>query len=230
MIIGMTGLAGSGKDTVADILVRDHAFAKVALADPLKRICKEVFQFTDEQLWGPSSMRNTPDVRYLRGDLATRDQDPKVLALGLPREDYLTPRHALQQLGTEWGRRCYDNVWVDYALRIAHTLLTPGGFMPAYNPQRGLYQVTVNSSEGYHYRYPKGVVISDVRFPNEVNAIRAKGGRIWKTMYGKGLGGVAGQHESEAHVDSIKPDAVVPDSALEALPGIVTNLLKGARQ
>lgn len=66
MIIGIAGRAGSGKDTVADLLVRDHRFVKIAFADPLKRICKKVFDFTDEQFWGPSSARNGPDKRYLR--------------------------------------------------------------------------------------------------------------------------------------------------------------------
>jgi hypothetical protein len=36
IIIGLTGYIGSGKDTVADILVKDHGFTKVAFADPIK--------------------------------------------------------------------------------------------------------------------------------------------------------------------------------------------------
>lgn len=32
---------------------------------------------------------------------------------------YLTPRFALQQLGTAWGRTCYPNVWVELAIRNA---------------------------------------------------------------------------------------------------------------
>jgi len=48
MIIGVAGNAGSGKDTVADHLVKHHGFVKVALADPLKRICREVFDFSEE--------------------------------------------------------------------------------------------------------------------------------------------------------------------------------------
>ena len=61
MIVGITGLAGSGKDTAADFLVKNHGFVKVALADVLKRACKEFFAFTDEQLWGPSEKRNAID-------------------------------------------------------------------------------------------------------------------------------------------------------------------------
>jgi hypothetical protein len=31
----------------------------------------------------------------------------------------LTPRHALQTLGTNWGRKLYQNVWVDLGIRRA---------------------------------------------------------------------------------------------------------------
>ena len=65
-LIGICGRSGSGKDTVADILVRDYGFVKVACADPLKRTCRDVYRFTDEQLWGPSKKRNAPDMRYPR--------------------------------------------------------------------------------------------------------------------------------------------------------------------
>jgi len=36
MIIGITGLIGSGKGTVADILVEEHNFIKLSFADKLK--------------------------------------------------------------------------------------------------------------------------------------------------------------------------------------------------
>jgi hypothetical protein len=43
-IIALGGKAKSGKDTMADILVKRHGFAKIALADPLREICSEVFK------------------------------------------------------------------------------------------------------------------------------------------------------------------------------------------
>ena len=36
MIIGICGLIGSGKGTVADILVEQHNFTKISFADKLK--------------------------------------------------------------------------------------------------------------------------------------------------------------------------------------------------
>lgn len=36
IVIGITGIAGSGKDTAANLLVANHGFTRIALADPIK--------------------------------------------------------------------------------------------------------------------------------------------------------------------------------------------------
>ena len=66
-ILILGGTAGSGKDTVADFLVKNHRAVKVALADPMKRLARQVFVFSDDQLWGPSSSRNAADQRFATG-------------------------------------------------------------------------------------------------------------------------------------------------------------------
>ena len=43
MLIGVCGKAGSGKDTIADYLVKKYNFKKIALADPIKRMVEDVF-------------------------------------------------------------------------------------------------------------------------------------------------------------------------------------------
>jgi hypothetical protein len=202
-LIGICGKAGSGKSTVADILARDHAFVVVSLADPMKRACADWFGWGIETLWGPSTARNEPHAR-LGG---------------------LTARKALQQLGTEFGRACYVNVWINLALRTADSLLIGEKYRRhSYTPERGLF----DRGEGGGPETIEGVVIPDVRFVNERNAIRAAGGVIWKTTHGSGLEGSAGAHESEQYIDSLEADATIPDSPLEALPMIITTMLKGA--
>lgn len=42
IVVGLTGYAGAGKDSVADILVRDYGFTKMALAEPLKRMLRNL--------------------------------------------------------------------------------------------------------------------------------------------------------------------------------------------
>lgn len=56
-----------------------------------------------------------------------------------------TPRHLMQTLGTEWGRACVaDNLWVDVTIKKAMRYI------------------------GMGHR----VVIDDIRFPNELEAVR----------------------------------------------------------
>jgi hypothetical protein len=180
IVIGLCGNAGAGKDTVADHLVANHRFVKVSLADPLKRICRDVFRFSDEQLWGPSEMRNAPDSNWSR-----------------PSGEPLTPRYALQRLGTEWGRDCSPDVWVRYAFGIAEDLFKGGRVYT----QMGGVQATATYA-------PTGIVIPDVRFLNEVNAVRSMGGQVWRIKRSSGpqLEGMAGLHASETELQDIDPE------------------------
>lgn len=183
MILGITGFAGSGKDTVADMLVEHHGFVKVSLADPMKRFCREIFDFSDTQLWGPSSERNRPDSRY-------------------PHEgSFLSPRKALQLLGTEFGRHCYPKVWLEYCLRVSRRLLN-GGY--GYSAQGGLEVVNPRGAVGWST--PRGVVINDVRFSNEMEGLRAGGAKLWRIKRA-GLDAAAFAHASEQEQMSI-PDSV----------------------
>jgi hypothetical protein len=64
MIIGIAGAAGSGKDTVSGFISQYSNAISIAQADPMKRFARNVFDFTEQQLWGPSECRNAPDDRY----------------------------------------------------------------------------------------------------------------------------------------------------------------------
>lgn len=50
MLIALTGLKRSGKDTVANYLIKNYNFKKFAFSEPIKDICKICFNFTEEQL------------------------------------------------------------------------------------------------------------------------------------------------------------------------------------
>jgi hypothetical protein len=171
-IIGLGYEAEVGKDTAADLLVAEFGFLKVSLADPMKRICREVFGFTDEQLWGLSEKRNEPDKRFF---MAKVDGVPV----------YLTPRKALQLLGTEWGRACYEDVWVDHAIRTAERTLKFEVFndgvwgVPRYDLRTGFCWDCVSPDYAKTQKLPAGVVIPDVRYPNEARGIKAAGGQVW---------------------------------------------------
>jgi len=201
MIIGLCGFAGSGKDTAADIICDRFEATKVSLADPLKRICKDVFDFSIEQLWGPSEKRNEPDRRYLRKEGKIFDEKLNEFVRFTARDEYLTPRYALQQLGTEWGRGCYPNIWAEKAVRVAQDLLkvasdldyrkrSTGGWDHdphpyCYEASEGAYwwDMAVDhgqlSSDGLPiYTKHKLVIIPDVRFRSEIVVIRKAGGKV----------------------------------------------------
>lgn len=183
---GNRGVAGAGKDTVADHLVNKYGFVKVALADPLKRFLMEVYDFSYEQLWGPSPERNKPDKRYPRGHTWSLERRGRAVNFKgytniwlcaccgerAEGEDapsgegcFLTPRYALQSLGTEWGRSCYNDTWVDYCLRVAKAILEEGR---QYYAPYGLHSEHEVIAPIRDY---KGVVVPDIRFPNENNGI-----------------------------------------------------------
>jgi len=67
-IILVCGGAGSGKDTTAAFIAKYTNGVCIAQADPMKRFAKDVFGFTEEQLWGPSECRNAEDPRYAAPD------------------------------------------------------------------------------------------------------------------------------------------------------------------
>lgn len=77
MIILVTGLKRSGKDTLADYLVDNRDFGKYSFADPIREICKVAFDWTDE-------------------DFTDREKKEMV------DPDYgISPRQAMQWIGTE---------------------------------------------------------------------------------------------------------------------------------
>ena len=101
MIIGVCGLIGAGKDTIADYLVNIHQFRRESFANTLKDAVASVFGWDRELLEGRT-----------KHSRAWREQvDPWWAArLGMPD---LTPRWVLQYWGTEVVRRGFhDDTWI----------------------------------------------------------------------------------------------------------------------
>lgn len=100
MIIGICGLIGSGKGTVADVLVNDHGFTKISFADKLKDGVSTIFGWNRDMLEG-----DTVESREWR------DKPDDFWSNETGRE--ITPRLVLQLFGTDCMRNgFYDGVWV----------------------------------------------------------------------------------------------------------------------
>jgi len=107
-IIGIVGLIGAGKDTVADYLVNFHGYKRESFANSLKDAVSQVFGWPRELLEG-----RTKESREWR---ETRDEWwSKRL-----KQD-ITPRYVLQYWGTEVVRKGFhDDMWV---ASLEHRLL-----------------------------------------------------------------------------------------------------------
>lgn len=62
ILLGLLAKKRHGKDTFADYLVSHYNFEKDALAEPLKKVCRELFVLSDEQLYG--DLKEVVDERY----------------------------------------------------------------------------------------------------------------------------------------------------------------------
>lgn len=103
MLIGLCGAAGSGKDTVAEILRDIGQFYRVAFADPIYEMVSTITGLLPEDL-------HDREIKELPIDWIGR-----------------SPRQLLQTLGTEWGRHCVsETLWVDIAMRRVEQQIAAG--------------------------------------------------------------------------------------------------------
>ena len=114
MIIGICGLIGSGKGTVADVLV-DQGFTKVSFADKLKDGVSTIFGWNRAMLEGDTD--ESRQWREQRDDFWSAETEMEV-----------TPRLVLQLFGTDCLRNGFhDGVWV--SLLKKHMLDNPGNYV-----------------------------------------------------------------------------------------------------
>jgi len=91
-IIGLCGYKGSGKDTIADMLVINDNFIKIAFADFIRNALKELFDWDDSNF--SQEKKELPDEYW-----------------------GVTPRKMCQELGTEFLRfHCNDLISKDFKL------------------------------------------------------------------------------------------------------------------
>lgn len=227
-LLVIVGLGRSGKDTTADMICQIVPGAvKTAWAWKIKKICQEVYDFTDEQVWG--GLKDVPDERYPRSCACGGKAVPALNTLGATMTcpacrgsgvTYLTPREAMQTCGTQFGRACYPRTWIDERLRWAAKELEDR-VEAKPKPGAGSFGTT---GEGSHIiRRTRLVVICDGRFVNEAEAVKEVDGRVFRIRRpGQGLAKGAKEHESELEQFSPEMDALVDldlvnDGSLEDL-------------
>ncbi len=101
MIIGLAGLAGSGKDTVANFIVEKHEFVRVSFADALKDASAVLFSWPRDMLEGDT--------------IESREWREQVDSYWSAKFGYaVTPRIMLQKFGTDVCRgHLHDDIWIN---------------------------------------------------------------------------------------------------------------------
>lgn len=129
-VVLVCGHAGAGKDTVADVFVRLAEFELRKFADPLYDMLAAG--------WGVS--RDLLDM--------WKRQNALLPATGV------TVRHALQTLGTEWGRQMiHETLWPNICAARIDAM-----------------------QKAYGNMYQQRVIVSDLRFMNELTVMRERFG------------------------------------------------------
>lgn len=179
-LIGLSGYARTGKDTVAQIL-GEHGYRRASFADKLRDAVLALDPMVDL----------SPDSSYSCINLSCLIEE---IGWEAAKDAYPDVRRLLQRMGTDVGRAFFgQDVWADLAMAG----LEPGG------------------------RY----VFTDVRFPNEADAIRAREGHLWRVRR-PGFAPV-NAHPSETALDCYRFDWIVEnDSNLAQLRRTVEHLLE----
>lgn len=127
-----------------------------SFADSLKDICINILGLTNEQVYGNNAMKNTPTKivwKNVPGFPKTKSVET-LKKMGFVLEDdwtpesFMTARHVMQFVGTDIFRKMYENVWVDATLRRI-----------------------ANDA-------PSIAIITDCRFPNEVEGVQSVDGIV----------------------------------------------------
>jgi hypothetical protein len=188
IVIGLTGHAGAGKDSVADILVRDHGFIKMSFAAPMKDMVQDLDPIVGYDVYLDCSCGGDecgPDVDEIRlSDLYAMGYDDESI-----KESPWFPevRNLWQRFGTEVMRSRYEDYWIHQAM-----------------------DTLMNSMA-------ERVVFTDVRFSNESDQvydfsnIKGNRGSVWQVSR-PGLPAAYG-HASEAYAGLLGEEIQIFNSA-----------------
>lgn len=127
MLICLSGQSRAGKDSVADVLVRDFKYTKVAFADGLRELASSVFDIPRNQFID-ADKKEVPFSHPIRLDeehlglmlsfienewsirVSKASKDKMLTLIGI---EMTTPRKLLQTIGTEVVRDCISqDFWI----------------------------------------------------------------------------------------------------------------------
>jgi hypothetical protein len=206
MIIGINGKIGSGKDTVGSIIqyltatdTSDKALGFIKLGYGIEGYHNSTFEI--KKFAGKLKQIGS----ILSGVLVEMFEDQEFKKLNMNPEWGMTYREFLQKLGTEAMRDgLHTNVWVN-------------ALFADYKHSK-----TCNCKKGCRCAHDlPNWIITDMRFPNEMEAIVEKGGITIRVVR---PGTAVGTHPSETALDDAYFDHVISND------GTIEDLVEKVRQ
>ena len=156
IILGLIARKQAGKDTVAEYLVENYNYTKIAFADTLREVA-----------YGTNPLVNADPPLYYADLIDT-------IGYEAAKSDYPEFRRFLQNLGTNGIRKVDPDFWVNQTIK------------------------KIQNSPGH-------VVITDVRFPNELEVVQQLNG-FTARITRPGFSDVPAEHESESALDNAEAD------------------------
>ena len=184
LIIGVLGKKRHGKDTFAARLTSSHGFTRLAFADPMREglLALDPLVTIDFDAVGPLR-EATSGVEIFHGAQTVRLATLVKHAGWEAAKGTREVRRLLQRFGTEAGREIHgEDVWVDATTRQVEAVDGPG------------------------------VVITDVRFPNEAERVTSLGGVTVRVVNPR-VPVSDDAHPSETALDDYRADFTVWNSS-----------------
>jgi hypothetical protein len=187
VLIGLTGPAGCGKDTVADLLTTHCGFYKMAFADGLRNEVCDAFgieplylthRSTKEHPMSCLALSKCAEQAFVDRVNVHHRENLDYIDLAAPR----SPRQIMQWWGTDYRRQQSADYWVTKSASRIQQL--------------------------FSQRIATRIVITDLRFDNEADLVTRHGGLIWRVTR-PGCDVAPGAHVSEVTGEAFAPDAVL---------------------